>query len=200
MGFAQDVAGMFGGNSGFGSGDPDSTSDSSISFGGVSAQSGLSTGLGAAGLGLDIFGSIGASNAASKAAGISENITGLEGQVNAQRQLAMQVSARRQQMQIIRTNQQAKAQATAAATSQGAQFGSGLQGGLAQIAGQSGSNLLGEDQQLSIGNAIFGLDTQITQQKIAQTQAQSQGAADSGLASLGGTLLKAAPTIASLFI
>lgn len=208
MGFAQDVAGMFGGTysgadnisagQGGGSGfDSDGNALTGNSSSGIS-QSGLAGGLGLLGLGLSAFGTASGVSAAQQSAQAGMNIAGLEQKVNDQRQLAMQITARRQQMQTIRTNQMAQAQATAAATNQGAQFGSGLQGGLAGVEGQSASNLQGINQQLQTGNNIFGLDNQISQQKIAQYQAQSQEATASGVSSFGGDLLKAAPMIASL--
>lgn len=167
------------------------------SSGGVS-QAGLGAGIGLVGLGISAFGAIKGSQDAQAAAQAQEQIAGLEKQQNAQRQLAMQITGRQQQMQQIRSNQLAQAQATAAATNQGAQFGSGLAGGKAGIQGQSEANLTGINQQLDIGNQIFGLDSQISDQKMAQYKAQSDAATDSGIGALGGMLLKAAPTIASL--
>lgn len=167
------------------------------SSGGVS-QAGLSAGIGLAGLGISAYGAIKGAQDAEEAAQSGIQIANLERQQNAQRQLAMQITGRQQQLQQIRTNQLAQAQATAAATNQGAQFGSGLAGGKAGIQDQSAANLTGINQQLDIGNQIFGLDAQISDQKMAQYKAQSDAATDSGIGALGGMLLKAAPTIASL--
>lgn len=198
MGFAQDIAGMFGGSdAGFGSGDPDSTSNSSWSTG--SSNTTAAAGLGLAGLGLGIMGTMQGISAAKSSAQSGIAMAGLEQQVNDKRQQAMQVMARRQQMQVLRTNQQTQAQATAAATNQGAQFGSGLQGGLSGIRGQSASNLLGMDQQLDIGNQIFGLDAQISQQKMKQFQAQSDSAGAQGWTALGSSVLKSAAS-AAMFV
>lgn len=197
MGFSQEVASMFGTGAGFGSGDPDSTSNSQNT---TNIQGGVGAGAGLAGLGLEIFGAVSGSSAASSSAHSGMAIAGLEQQENAKRQQAMQIVARRQQLQVIRTNQMAQAQARAAATNQGAQFGSGLQGGLSGIEAQSASNLQGINQQLDIGNSIFGLDAKISQQKMAQYQSQSDQATASGIGAIGGALLKAAPTIASLLV
>lgn len=166
--------------------------------GGGFSQSGLSAGIGLAGLAISGFGAMKGSQDSAAAAKAQEQIAGLEKQQNAQRQLAMQITGRQQQMQQIRSNQLAQAQATAAATNQGAQFGSGLAGGKASIQGQSEANLTGINQQLDIGNQIFGLDAQVSDQKMAQYKAQSDAATDSGIGALGGMLLKAAPTIAEL--
>lgn len=197
MGFAQDIAGMFGGSSGFGSGDPDSTSNSENTSKGFS-QAGIGAGFGLAGLALGAFGAAEGVKAAKASAESGKAIAGLEQKVNDQRQLAMQITARRQQMETVRKNQQAQSQARAAAANQGASFGSGLAGGLAGISGQSASNLSGTNQQLDIGNQIFGLDRSISQEKIKQYQAQSDQASASGISSFGGALLKAAPMLASL--
>lgn len=102
-----------------------------------------------------------AQNAATKA------ITGLEFDVEAQRQQAMELDARRQSMEVIRTQQRAQAMGLTNATSQGASRGSGVQGGYAQASGQANVNLLGIGQNLAIGRAIFGLDAGISQQRLA---------------------------------
>jgi hypothetical protein len=186
------------GPGGFGSGDPANTDPSAAYGTGPFSQAGIGAGFGLLGLGIEAFGAFDQYEGAQKAAQASEQIAGLEGQVNEQRRLAMQITGRRQQMEIIRQGQRASAQATAAATNQGAQFGSGLAGGLAQVAGQAGSNLLGENQQLAVGNEIFNLDAKISQQRILQAQAQGQQATGQGISSIGGVLLKAAPILAGL--
>lgn len=97
----------------------------------------------------------------------TKEIAGLEQGVEAQRFQAMELDARRQTMDAIRNNQRARALGLTSATQQGAQFGSGLQGGYGQISGQTNTNLLGIGQNLEIGRNIFGLNSQITQQKLA---------------------------------
>src|SRR5258706_2000925 len=112
----------------------------------------LTLGIGAIGLGLQIFG--GAKQAsdtsalAQKSYAINSQITGLEGQVNDQRRQAMELSARRQQLEIFRNTQRARAQGLAAATNQGAQFGSGLAGGQAQATDEGLFNIAGVNQNL----------------------------------------------------
>lgn len=100
-------------------------------------------------------------NAATKA------ITGLEQQTEEQRFAAMELDARRQTLEAIRQGQRARALGLTAATAQGAGYGSGLQGGYGQIQGQTGQNLLGIGQNLEIGRNIFGINSQITQQRLA---------------------------------
>lgn len=101
----------------------------------------------------------------SNALGINRQITAHEQQIEAQRMKAMQLDARRRQMEVIRNQQRYRAVGLTNATAQGAQFGSGLQGGYGQISGQSGVNLLGIQQNLQIGQDIFGLNQAITGQK-----------------------------------
>lgn len=159
----------------------------------------LSLGLGVIGLGAQLYGGLSAASHAREAYGIQSNITGLETQVNAQRQTAMELSARRQQMEIFRNNQRAQAMATNNATNQSAQFGSGLQGGLAQVQDQSAFNAQGVNQNLAIGENIFGLDNSISQQKLALSGVQSQMVTDQSISQLGGALTKNAGTISNIY-
>lgn len=96
---------------------------------------------------------------------INNQITAFETQVEGQRKQAMELDARRKQLEVIRNQQRYRAVALTNATAQGARQGSGLQGGYGQISGQSGFNLLGIQQNLQIGQNIFGLNSQITGQK-----------------------------------
>lgn len=158
----------------------------------------FSTAVSVVGMGMSLFGGASAAEDAKKAAGIQSNIAGLEGGLEDQRHKAMELTANRNQMEILRTNQRARATATNNAVSQGAQFGSGLQGGLAQVQDQSLFNLAGVNQNLEIGEAQFGINKQITDQKQQLAQVQGQMATDQGLASLGGALTKAGPTIGNI--
>src|SRR5258706_16049425 len=133
----------------------------------------ISIGLGLAGLGLSLFG--GAQQAdiskqqaqiSAQVAGVSGQIAGDELQVQAQKKQQMELEANRQQLQNFRNVQQARAQSLAGATSEGAQFGSGLQGGLAAASTEGGINALGISQNLEIGRNIFGIDTDISQKRI----------------------------------
>lgn len=150
------------------------------------------------GLGMSIFGGASSASDAKHAAEIQSNIAGLEGGLEDQRHTAMELSAKRQSVEILRANQRARATAINNATQQGAQFGSGLQGGLAQVQDQGIFNLAGVNQNLEIGEAMFGINKQITGQKQQLAQVQGQMATDQGIASLGGSLMKAGPTIGSL--
>lgn len=146
-------------------------------------------GIGAAvGLGFSAFGAYNQYTSAQKQASISQNIIGLEQQAEGQRRTAMELQARRQNMQILRQNQVARAMATQNATGQGAQYGTGLSAGLSQVQGQTGVNLSGLSQNLQIGENMFDINAQISQQKIAMSQAKAQEAEGAGISSFGKSL------------
>lgn len=150
------------------------------------------------GLGMSLFGGMSAASDASQAASIQSNIAGLEGGLEDQRHKAMELSASRQQLEILRNNQRARSTAMVNATNQGAQLGSGLQGGLDQVQDQSLFNLAGVNQNLQIGEKMFGINQQITAQKQQLAQIQGQSATDQSIASLGGALVKTGPVIGQI--
>ncbi len=94
--------------------------------------------------------------------GINQGLVGQQKNIEATKRQAMEVDARRQQLEIIRNQQRGRALGLTAATSQGASKGSGLQGGYGQISGQSGTNLLGVQQNLQSGRNIFDSNANIT--------------------------------------
>lgn len=167
---------------------------------GVSAATGNYVGAAVQGVGLalSIFGGASAASHAKEAYGIQANITGLENQVEDQRHTAMQLAGRRQQMDILRNNQRARALSTQAAVTQGASLGSGYAGGQAQVQDQSLFNLAGVNQNMSIAENIFGFNKQISQQKLALSKVQSESATDQGISSLGGSLMKAGDPLSRL--
>jgi hypothetical protein len=131
-----------------------------------------------------------AQNAATK------EITGLEQQTEAQRFAAMELDARRQSLEAIRQGQRARALGLTSATQQGAGYGSGLQGGYGQISGQTNQNLLGIGQNLEIGRNIFGINSQITQQRLAYAaggdiinEGQGAIARSQGLSAIGSGII-----------
>lgn len=158
----------------------------------------ITGGLAAVGLISSIFGGIQKTQAAEQSAEASKRIAGLETQQDAIRKQAMEVSARRQQMEVLRNQQRARSLALNNATSQGAQFGSGLQGGYGQVGGQSGVNALGINQALQSGEQMFGLNAQINQQKMNIADASSTAAMGAGLSSLGSGILGNLGTIKNL--
>lgn len=149
----------------------------------------LAIGAGIAGLGLSIFGGVEQTQAAQQKAAAEKNITNYEMQQDSVRRKAMELSANRQQMEVLRNAQRARALALNNATSQGAQFGSGLQGGYGQIAGAANWNNLGITQNLQFGEQMFDLNAQINQQKLAIGDASSLSATGAGISKLGSTLM-----------
>lgn len=158
----------------------------------------LGAGVSAVGLGMSIFGGLEQSHIAKEQAGVSADIAKQEQGINDQKQQAMELAGRRQQLEIIRNNQRARALAENNATNQGAQFGSGLQGGLAQVADQSLFNLVGVNSALETGRNIAGYNNTISQDKIRMAQLGGDAASAAGFASLGGSILKAGPMVGAL--
>lgn len=152
----------------------------------------------AGGMAMQLIGSANASTASNNYYKTQSKIAGLEGEVNDQRKAAMEVDARRRQLEIVRNNQRARSMAQTTATNQGAQMGSGLQGAYSGISGQSETNLLGVNQNLEIGRNIFGLDTQISQQRIMASNFQGQQASDQAMAQMGGSIMGSAGKISQL--
>jgi hypothetical protein len=93
---------------------------------------------------------------------INQGIVGEQREIEATKRQAMEVDARRQQLEIIRNQQRGRALGLTTATSQGAGKGSGLQGGYGQISGQTGVNLLGVQQNLQAGRDIFDSNSSIS--------------------------------------
>ena len=145
----------------------------------------------AVGTGMQMMGAHDAANA-------QKDIIAGERAAEAQRQKAMELDARRRQLEIVRQSQRARAMALSSANAQGAAFGSGLQGGYGQISGQSGTNLLGVQQNLEIGRNIFGINAGISNAKMNMADAQSFSAMGQGISSLGGAVLKNFGAINSL--
>lgn len=106
----------------------------------------------------------------------------------AARQRAMNLDARRRQLATIREGIVARGTALSNASNQGSQFGSGLAGGMAQISGQTNTNLAGIEQNRQLGNQVFSANRQAA-------SASSASAFGGGLASLGGTLVNNAQAI-----
>lgn len=134
--------------------------------------------VGAAGVGTSVMGAMNAAEA-------NKNIAGLEMKAEEQRKIAMELDARRKTLEQVRVMQRAHSMATSNANNQGALLGSGVQGGYGQISGQGGTNLLGIAQNREIGENMFGINTQISGQKMNLADAQSMSAIGSGLTSLG---------------
>lgn len=139
-----------------------------------------------AGTGVQTMGAMGAANT-------NREMAALEMQVQQQNRKQMELEARRKQMEVIRTQQRAHSQALTAASSQGAQFSSSLQGAYGQISGQSTNNLLGINQNLDIGRNVADLNEQISGKRMDLAGWQSMSAFGGGLQGLGGAMMRGAP-------
>lgn len=137
---------------------------------------------------MSIFGGMKSSSAAGKQAQLSAQNAQNEMQVDQQRQVAMELQSKRQSMEVLRNNQRARSMALNNATAQGAQFGSGLQGGYGAISGQSGVNLLGINQNLEVGENIFALNQKTDQNKIQMAQLGGDIASGQAISSIGKSL------------
>lgn len=149
----------------------------------------LSLGIGLGGLALQIFGGVKSASNAKEQAAVSQQISGYERDENNVRQQAMQLSARRQQVEIFRNAQRMRAAGINAAVNQGASGGSGLQGALSYNTSQALWNSQGVNQNLDLGQQMFGIDNQISGARVRSSQLQSQAATDNGIMSLGGAVL-----------
>jgi hypothetical protein len=109
----------------------------------------------------------------------------------------MTLQSNRSSLEVLRRTQQARAQARAAATNQGAQFGSGLQGGLAQESDQGANNALGLAQNLAIGKNIYNINQAIDQQQTTLANYQTKAATGAGIASAGTGLMQLGGALAT---
>lgn len=154
---------------------------------------------------------VGAVGLAASALGVGTSIYGAEQQSEAQQQmLAIQqkeqeqrknlfeIEQQRKRVEDLRQGQIAQSTARANAVSQGAQFGSGLLGGLAEIQGESNYNILGIQQNTQVGENLFSLDQQLTQAKIASAQASTYQQIGSSLTSFGGQAISSMGEIGKL--
>lgn len=149
----------------------------------------LGAAAGIAGLGLSIFGGSQKAKASAEIAGAQQQIAGYEMQQDEVRRQAMHLSARRQQIEVLRNQQRAQSLALQNATTQGGQFGSGLQGGLGQISGATQWNLSGIQSSLASGEQMFDLNRMIGGQRQRIAAAGGQAATASGISSIGSSLL-----------
>jgi len=152
----------------------------------------------AAGLGMTAYGTVQQVSAAKRQASFQREIMVQEQRAEAVRMRAMELDARRRQLEVIRNQQRARAMALSTATAQGAGLGSGLFGGYGQISGQTGTNLLGISQNLGLGQQMFGINSAISQSKIGMAGAASSAVTGAGLSSLGGAFISAMPYLSSL--
>lgn len=182
-------------------------------LGAVGSLIGLSSGIGGLGILGSLVGGIGSAATSSEISGVEQqkanvsmNTAGLEMQQDTVRQQAMEMSARRSQLEDVRNTQRARANAMAADVNQGANQGTGAKGGLASVTNQGYYGLQGINQSLQSGEQMFSLNKSVDQNKITMAQLggqesslQSQAAMYGGISSLGGSFIKAGPTLGNIF-
>jgi len=151
-----------------------------------------------AGVGLSAASTIGGISASSSAAAANQQILADQQKQEALRRQQMELDAKRKSMEVLRNQQRARALALSNATSSGAQFGSGLQGGYGQIAGQTGTDLLNINQNLQFGRQNFDINADITSARMSLASAQSDASFYGALGSLGGTLINSMGPISRL--
>lgn len=157
----------------------------------------ISLSLSAIGFGMQLFGGMGQADVANQVSQISNDKAQHEMQINTLKQQQVRLEANRSQMQNIRNVQQARAMSLSSATNQGAQFGSGLQGGQSEITAQGAYNMVGVNSALQTSEGIYGNNQSITGDNARIATLQGQSATDQGISTIGGALLKAAPSIGS---
>lgn len=150
------------------------------------------------GLAASAAGTVTSIEASKQNAEYQEQAIAAEQRAEQQRKQAMELDARRRQLEILRTQQRARALGLATATAQGAQFGSGLQGAYGQISGQSNTNATGVSQNLQIGENIFAANADLSQARMGMANAQSIGAIGLGLNNFGHSLMGAVPQLNAL--
>jgi len=148
----------------------------------------ISLGLSILGAGSSLFGSVSNLFDSGRSKEINDQIYQQEMRANAVRQQAMYLNASRQQTENIRNMQRARSMALNAATNQGAQFGTGLQGGYGQISGQGEWNALGTSQALQQGQQMFNIDNNISYLKSQLSDVQSDMYTNQGISSLGASI------------
>jgi hypothetical protein len=147
------------------------------------------------GLGMQVFGGLESAKNAKQQAAVSQDIARKEQGINDVKQRQMELEGRRMQMENIRNSQRARAMAESAAVNQGAQFGSGLQGGLAQIQDQTLYNMFGVNQALVAGREINQFNQGISGDKQKLAALGGEQATNQAISSLGGSLMKAGPIV-----
>lgn len=132
---------------------------------------------------------IGAVGAAATAVGVGTQVVGAvqaargEKKAEALREAQMNLESRRERRNIVRQAALARASAVTSAQSQGAQDGSGLQGGLSQITSQAGNATVATNQNNQLGSAMFGANRMIS-------SGNTMASIGSGISSLGGSLVQ----------
>jgi hypothetical protein len=135
---------------------------------------GVGLGLSAAGTAVSVIGQMQASEGAKRAEALRERQMNLE--------------AARQRRSVVRQALRARSIALTNATDQGATGGSGIAGGLGQIANTAASNTQAINQGVQIGSDMFRANETIS-------GGQTLASFGSGLSNLGGSMYQGSETL-----
>lgn len=144
------------------------------------------------------IGTIGQMNAAKEQGEAQQKMIQEEQKQEALRRRAQELDSRRRTMEMVRTQQRARAASLATTTAQGASTGSALEGAYGQAAGQTGVNMLGVQQNYDIGSQMFASNLMLSNQRMAYANAGTDKALWGGVSQLGATLVSNAGQINSL--
>lgn len=146
----------------------------------------------AIGMGMQLFGSHNAAQASNDINSDQQEILMQEMQQNTLRNQAMNFAANRQKTEDIRNTQKAVAMNRAVATSSGAQFGSGVAGGVAGAAAAGAFSQRGVDVNQAIGNQIYQGDQNIGNIKLAMGQSMTDLNNAQGMMGMGQGIFQGA--------
>lgn len=160
----------------------------------------ITLGLGVFGLATSLFGGVKSSQISAQQAGVSRDISYQEGQQNDIRQSVMNMNARRAQIETVRNMQRARAYGIqAGATQAGSLTGSGVQGGIASSEDQGLFGLQGINNTQFSNNQMYGLNRNITSDRMQLATLGGQASTYQGVQSLGGAMMNVAPMASKFF-
>lgn len=132
---------------------------------------------------------IGGADTAQQQAAQQKAINADQIKIEQQKRQAMELDARRKELEVFRSVQRARSIALTNATLQGGQFGSGLIGGQAQATQAGHEDLKNIGQNLTIGRQISDLNNDISQHKMTLADLGADASFYQGLGQLGSSLL-----------
>lgn len=160
---------------------------------------GVSAVIAGAGAAASAYGTVQTMNASKEARAAQERAAQEEKLQNQLRRKAMELDARRRNIEQVRQNQRARAMALATTTAQGASGGSALGGAYGQASGMTASNILGTNQSLELGRANFASDDRLSDARLAYSNAQGAASAGAAWSSIGGTAMNVSGTFGNIF-
>lgn len=158
----------------------------------------VSLGISAVGVGLQLYSGFKQSEQSKEIAQLSQQKAAEEQAINRIKLQQMEVEGRRMQLETIRNTQRARALSLSSAVTQGAEFGTGLLGGQAEIQNKGAWNLQGVDFGLMFGRDIAARNDNISALNARIAGVSGEMAESNSYGSLGGALIKAGPVVGQL--